>query len=73
MRIPKGAIYGLLGPSGCGKTTLLQCIVGNRFVTIFDSVLQKIVSSYTTFLWLVFIINRNTSKNKNVLFDTRIL
>ena len=41
MRIPKGAIYGLLGPSGCGKTTLLQCIVGNRFVTIFDSVLQK--------------------------------
>lgn len=73
MRIPKGAIYGLLGPSGCGKTTLLQCIVGNRFVTIFDSVLQKIVLSYTTFLWLVFIINRNTSKNKNVLFDTRIL
>ena len=42
MRIPKGAIYGLLGPSGCGKTTLLQCIVGNRFVTIFDSVLQKL-------------------------------
>ena len=73
MRIPKGAIYGLLGPSGCGKTTLLQCIVGNRFVTIFDSVLQKIVLSYSTFLWLVFIINRNTSKNKNVLFDTRIL
>ena len=73
MRIPKGAIYGLLGPSGCGKTTLLQCIVGNRFVTIFDSVLQKIVLSYTTFLWLVFIINRNTSKNKDVLFDTRIL
>ena len=73
MRIPKGAIYGLLGPSGCGKTTLLQCIVGNKFVTIFDSVLQKIVLSYTTFLWLVFIINRNTSKNKNVLFDTRIL
>ena len=54
MRIPKGAIYGLLGPSGCGKTTLLQCIVGNRFVTIFDSVLQKIVLyiiiCYTTFL-----------------------
>ena len=73
MRIPKGAIYGLLGPSGCGKTTLLQCIVGNKFVTIFDSVLQKIVLSYTTFLWLVFIINRNTSKNKDVLFDTRIL
>ena len=31
MRIPKGAIYGLLGPSGCGKTTLLQCIVGMKY------------------------------------------
>ena len=31
MRIPKGAIYGLLGPSGCGKTTLLQCIVGMNY------------------------------------------
>ncbi|KAK8406150.1 hypothetical protein O3P69_007102 [Scylla paramamosain] len=25
MRVPQGAIYGLLGPSGCGKTTLLGC------------------------------------------------
>ncbi|ROT85072.1 putative ABC transporter G family member 23-like [Penaeus vannamei] len=27
MRVPQGAIYGLLGPSGCGKTTLLGCLV----------------------------------------------
>ncbi|XP_076032357.1 ABC-type transporter snustorr [Oratosquilla oratoria] len=31
MRVPQGAIYGLLGPSGCGKTTLLGCLV-NRLV-----------------------------------------
>jgi ABC-2 type transport system ATP-binding protein len=33
VRIPRGAITGLLGPSGCGKTTLMRCIVGTQIVT----------------------------------------
>lgn len=28
LKVPEGAIYGLLGPSGCGKTTLLNAIIG---------------------------------------------
>ncbi|XP_053211927.1 ABC transporter G family member 23-like [Panonychus citri] len=28
IKVPKGAIYGLIGPSGCGKTTLQRCIFG---------------------------------------------
>jgi len=32
LRIPEGAVTGLLGPSGCGKTTLLRAIVGVQIV-----------------------------------------
>jgi len=32
LRIPEGAVTGLLGPSGCGKTTLLRAIVGVQVV-----------------------------------------
>ncbi|ORX08140.1 ABC transporter ATP-binding protein [Mycolicibacillus trivialis] len=32
LRVPQGAITGLLGPSGCGKTTLMRCIVGTQIV-----------------------------------------
>ena len=28
LRVPAGAVTGLLGPSGCGKTTLMRSIVG---------------------------------------------
>lgn len=32
VRIPRGAITGLLGPSGCGKTTLMRSIVGTQII-----------------------------------------
>ena len=32
VRVPAGAITGLLGPSGCGKTTLMRSIVGTQIV-----------------------------------------
>ena len=28
LRVPRGAVVGLLGPSGCGKSTLMRSIVG---------------------------------------------
>lgn len=32
LKIPRGAITGLLGPSGCGKTTLMRAVVGTQIV-----------------------------------------
>ncbi|KAF2897638.1 hypothetical protein ILUMI_08550 [Ignelater luminosus] len=32
MTVSKGDIYGLLGASGCGKTTLLNCILGRKYL-----------------------------------------
>jgi ABC-2 type transport system ATP-binding protein len=32
LRVPRGAVTGLLGPSGCGKTTLMRAIVGVQIV-----------------------------------------
>jgi ABC-2 type transport system ATP-binding protein len=32
VRVPSGAVTGLLGPSGCGKTTLMRAVVGVQIV-----------------------------------------
>jgi ABC-2 type transport system ATP-binding protein len=33
LRVPAGAVVGVLGPSGCGKTTLLRAIVGAQIIS----------------------------------------
>ena len=33
IQINQGELYGLIGPNGAGKTSLIDCLLGDKFVS----------------------------------------